>query len=227
MDTVRLYHGTTASRADAVLAQGWNPDPPEAIVESTCAEFGFELLEIQAAMVRDNQYATQTKRTGFVSFTTCSYRAANWAQRAPEVRYELLTSAWKLAHPEAGEFYTREPDYHRWIWAHLDLAPVVIEVELPVACLRPEDQSVDSEIWDRRPEVAVDLPVAEAEILGVEPVSRRVYPATGPALMGIEVESFIEAARSGDWGESVQPPRSDVHGAWWPWEEFCKRVRVI
>jgi len=64
-------------------------------------------------------------------------------------------------------------------------------------------------------------------ILAVEPESRRVYPVTGAALLGMDTASFIEAAKKGEWGESVQPPQFDGLGGWWPWEEFKRRADLV
>jgi hypothetical protein len=229
MQSVTLFHGTTESRAAQIQEGGWKPEAPARLVESTCSELGRSIRDVMDAMRAQGRYATFAGRTGFVSFATTPYSAASWAQRAPEVRWEVLTTIWNMDNPAAGGVASAVEDYFGWIWPLLDQDPVVMEVHVPVDQLRMTDGSdvrphVGTTAWDRLTEVEAPLPIAGAEIVAVHAVDRRVYPMTGAALTGMGVDAFIALAELGRWGDSTPPPRSDPHGAWWPWAHFQQHL---
>lgn len=229
MQSVILFHGTTATRAAQIQAEGWKPEAPARLVERTCSELGRSIRDVTSAMRAQGRYATFAGRAGFVSFATTPYAAASWAQRAPEVRWEVLTTIWNMDNPDAGGVASAVEAYFGWIWPHLDHDPVVMEVRLPVDRLRMTDGSevrahLGTSGWDRLTEVEAPLPVVGSEIVAVHTVDRRVYPMTGAALTGMGVDAFIALAELGRWGDSIPPPRPDPHGAWWPWSEFQQHV---
>jgi hypothetical protein len=97
--TVTLFHGTTAEAATAIAVQGLLSVSPAITIRSVAAEYDVEELDIHRVLRVLNQFvAVQDDRDKYVWLSATPEKAASWAQRAPESRWEALRAVWFLIH---------------------------------------------------------------------------------------------------------------------------------
>lgn len=99
---IMLHHGTTLAAANRILKEGWAVRSPEEQVALVARDYGKEPAALMEHLGRRNRFATTATRGHWASFALSEEIAIrNWAQRAPEVRWEALWGIWWLDHPEA------------------------------------------------------------------------------------------------------------------------------
>lgn len=134
---VTVYHGTRRSLAAAILREGLRPTPVPQQVAATAQEHGVPLHAIQDHLSNNNRFSTlDSDREETVSTTADADRAARWAQRAPEARWDALRAAFVHKHPDLGDTNTLNEAADFWVMAqHIDDPPVVIELRSTLGSL--------------------------------------------------------------------------------------------
>lgn len=145
METVTLWHGTTESAAKQIAVNGFKPADTTALVTLTAAECGADPAGTIAALRAVGRFVMiQDGRDNAVWFAGDRERAARWAQRAPEARWEALWGVWWLTHGgiEAMPAPWGDPAAAAW---HAEQffadPPAVLEVRIPLSRIQDRYQS--------------------------------------------------------------------------------------
>ena len=228
-ERVQLFHGTTKSAADRVRDEGWRPIDPVELVRVTAAGHDETRERVWADLERWSSHVTHPGRTGWVSFAPTHEKAARWAQRAPEAKWEALWAIWRIRNPELAEAWTTNGDGEIWVFQQmLDDPPTVISVEIPVTELHDggfnswaeeplSDEQLD--ILPHLPDIRARCPAPPEWISAVDVVPRRVYTPLAADLLRLDFETFVQRAKAGEFGPSCLE-EDDTSGRWWPWDSF-------
>lgn len=226
---VTLFHGTTKSAADRIESDGWRTLDPRELVERTAAVHAEVPQRVWADLERWSRFVTHRGRTGWVSFASTYDRAARWAQRAPEAKWEALWAIWRLRNPDLADTWTTNGNGEIWVFQQmLDDPPVVITAEVPVTELheggfeswKEAPLSNDQiEFIPHLPDIRALCPAPPEWISAVDLVPRRVYTPLAADFLALDFHTFVLRAKTGQFGPSFLE-EDDKGGRWWPWEAF-------
>jgi hypothetical protein len=236
MESVTLWHGTTASAAERIVTEGFRLANPGDIVAETAVEFRVdEHALVELLHKRNNYIVSQVGRADSAWFASSHAAAIGWANRAPEVRWETLWAVWSLMEDTPGvgseATHPRKAAWHlRQFLADL---PAVVEVQVPSDAIpipTPRRGPVGSSDENRRslyldmvsqgkiPQVALPLAVPVEWVLGYEVVERRVPFGAAAGLLRRTCEELDEMVESGELVRFQQleaPPQR-----WWVWDDL-------
>lgn len=234
-----MFHGTRASAARAIQDGGFDPTPVADTINEVAETYGLPVEDLRADLERNGRFAVSTPRTSGVYITGDRDRAARYADRGPEARWESLWAVFRLRHG-LGYDWNASDAGHLWVLAqHVDDSPVVISSTVRLGALssgggataadgimRAVSAGTDFEFalqrvlrvaeWLTRPE---DVVVGE-----VAPAPLRVDHYLMVFMAGVTIPEFEEQLRSDFWGEpGGQHP---VLGDWFPFDQVWKRLSV-
>ena len=186
---VQLFHGTTKSAADRIAREGWQPSDPAHLVDQTTAAHDESREAVWGDLQHRSRFVTHPGRKAWVSFATSSDRAARWAQRAPEAKWETLWAIWRLRNPEHADNWTTNKDGGIWVFEQMIDDPlVVITADIPVTELyeggfdswreAPLSQGKLDLLADL-PDVRVKCPAPSAWITSIKIIARTPPAETG------------------------------------------------
>jgi hypothetical protein len=234
---VSLYHGTTWTRAQRILEEGWQPQDVFGIVNDVAAQFGTQSSVLLEDIRKCGGYmAAEQNRGGHVSFTGSRSNAIwTWAQNAPESRREALWAVWRTQHAHDEESrlqWTKDLDGRQWVLKQLsDDRPALLTVSLTreewvAAALYP--QSVDgqlslpAELLHALPEIHVRQPFRpRADAVEVEELPRIVDWETFAKMLGLSHDEFVKKADAGEFGvpgSKATPTGYPFEVDWWSLE---------
>ena len=94
-----IWHGTTESAAEQIPDRGFERRSIASIVGAVATEHGLAEGDLFAMLKTAGRFAViQHRSDDSVWFARSNVRAVDWAQRAPERRYEALWAVWWLTH---------------------------------------------------------------------------------------------------------------------------------
>jgi hypothetical protein len=229
---VTLWHGTTKSAAERIVDRGFEPISVSAMVGEVAQEHGVAESDLFETLKVANRFAAiQHRRDDAMWFATSRIKAINWAQRAPEARWEALWAVWWLTH--GGYHHDPSP------WLNVDASgwharqffadpPVVVEVNVPIGKVKNHLQTplLSPELLDEIklevPELCVAHPVSLEWVVGYEVLPREVEFTAAAGILGLEIAELTRRVNAG----VVTPPRQprEAYGCDWYWhlDEFLK-----
>jgi hypothetical protein len=181
MHEVTLWHGTTKSAAERLGVEGFRRIDAHQEMAKTVHDFGADLGEVLDALRRMGRFVlTQENRSGSAWFAASREKAAGWAQRAPEARWEALWAIWVARHGAGPDGAAPWGEPMAAAWHMLQLLPdppAIVEVRVPANRLQDQrQQPISAErlddylrlIGDRLvPEVSTAHPVPREWIRGL------------------------------------------------------------
>jgi hypothetical protein len=225
-----LWHGTTKSAAERIAHQGFEPADIADIVGAVANDHGLAVEAVLDMMHAAGRFVViQDRRNDATWFATSKDKAATWAQRAPEARWEALWAVWWLTHsgPELVPYPWLDPDAAGW-HARQFFAdpPAVIEVQVPIERLQDEHQAplptgmAAAQAWLDVPQISVAHPVPAEWIVGYEILPRHVEFTAAAGILRLDLD---ELGRRVDTGEIIpcRPPLQQYgHDWYWHLDEF-------
>ena len=218
METITLWHGTTASAAADIAPRGFDPSDPRDLFASTVRRFDVDAQEVWSWLQRFGRYlATQDDRGGAVWFVGRREAAWHWATRAPEAEWKALWAVWCVLEGRTEESRPWAlPEAAAWhLLQTLSDEPAIVSVQVASEALpRPRRRagprqgagSIDYAALvaeGRVPEVRLALPDPRIDVTGWEVVSRQVSFTAAAGLLGTSVEGLDTRVRAGE----LPPPR--------------------
>lgn len=235
--SIALFHGTTWTRAQRILEEGWQPQDVFGIVEDVAAQFGSEASLLLEDMRRYGGHLTsESGRGGHVSFTASRPNAFwTWSQIAPEARREALWAVWRsrfAADEESRLWWTRDLDGRQWVLEQLsDDKPALVTVTLTreewaAAAVdhghADRAMSLPDEVFDRLAEFRVRQPFRpRAEAVEVEELPRIVDWEILAKMLGLSRDEFVKKADAGEFGvpgHEATPTGHPFEIPWWSLE---------
>ncbi len=230
---VKLFHGTTASRAELISRQGWRASALDELVRDCCMEHSVDFDAVWTNLEERRRFVTHAQREGWVSFATSLEKADRWAQRGPEWLWEALEAIgyvrerhdWHDGFPPTG---------HAWRFEQVAHDPIaIIEVELDLALLHhggfksndsPPLTESDLDLFhemrsmgvETLPDVRARLPLANEHIIEVHPRPRRVYVNDALGLLQATPEKLRDLDESGALGPVLRD--GPMRELTWLWE---------
>jgi hypothetical protein len=224
MKTVTLWHGTTESAAKTIAVGGFKSADTAALVRLTAVECGADPAGAAAAL-RDGHrlVLVQDGRDDAVWFATDRVRAARWAQRAPEAKWEALWGVWWHSHGGYDALPAPWDDPAAAAW-HAERfftdPPAVLKVTVQLSRIQDRYQSplpaARAAIFaSRAAEVSVAYPVPAEWVVDYEVVPRQIDFVAAAGLLGLTI---TELTRRVDAGEIIKckPPTAPLDS--WYWE---------
>ncbi len=186
-----------------------------------------ELLEVLRAAGRF--VVIQDGRDNAAWFAASKDRAAAWAQRAPEVRWEALWGVWWLTHGgmEANPVPWTDPVAAGWHESQFFAdPPAVIQVRVPADRLQDRSQQPLSPERAHRflevgaAELSVAAPAPAGWVVGYEVLPRKVSFTAAAGLLGLTSEDLTRRVNEGEISGLRRPERP--LGDWyWHLDEFA------
>lgn len=231
MDPVTLWHGTTASAAERLVADGFKAVDAREIVATTAAEFGADCTQVLDTLCLMHRFVVgQDERNRSAWFAATPNKAARWAQRAPEARWEALWAVRVIrcgSDPRSATPWndTSSAGWHaRQLWSD---PPAVVEVRVPADRLQGADQQVIGDLesfvqlapeglW---PEVSVSHPLPRDWVVGFETIDRTVDFTAAAGILGMTTEELTSAVHA---NEIARPrrPSEPLDDWYWTLAEF-------
>lgn len=227
-ELVRLFHGTTAQRAESILRDGWVDLDIQHEVDQLAAQYDVSSDEIWRRATERFTYVASTGRTGWVSFALgFDPVSTHWAQKAPEHRWELLELVWLAQRPELrwAEFSDEGRGWRLAEFATDD--PVVIEVQIPMSQLSlggsksREAPPLTPELLElsmnggQHADIRARVPLGPECIVATHDVERLVDVTTSAAYLGLDVPELFARSDAGELGEVVDC--GTIWGTKWRW----------
>jgi hypothetical protein len=233
-ELIKLYHGTTWTRAMRIVEEGWQPQDVHGIVKDVATQFGTEASALlQDIRTYGGYMVADQGRGGHVSFTGSRPNATwTWAQIAPEARREALWAVWRTLHApdeESRVSWSNDPQGRQWVLEQLsDDKPALLTVSLTreewgealLAGSAEQMLSVSSELLEMFPEFKVRQPFRpRADAVAIEELPRIVEWKIFAKMLGLSQDAFVERAKAGEFGvpgHEVTPTGYPFEKAWWP-----------
>lgn len=237
MDPVTLWHGTTVSAAERITTDAFCTLDVAEVIDATAEEFGVGSAEVLDTLRRMRRFAViQDERNRSAWFAVTPEKAARWAQRAPEARWEALWAIWVIrsgTDPTSAIPWTDTlaAGWHeRQLWPD---PPAVVEVRVPADRLQDEHQRVIGDLdsfvrlysegaW---PEVSVSHPLPSDWVVGYQTFDRTVEFTAAAGILGMTIEELSNAVRTNVI--AMPRPSAQPFDDWyWTLDEFTPYVEA-
>lgn len=135
---VTLYHGTRRSLATEILRDGFRPTPVDDQTAAVAATYRIRPAQLRDQLSLNPNFSTSDPERGAtVSTTADPYRAARWAERAPEAARDALRAVYLLMHPEDDDRQGNSWAADFWLMAQrVDDPPVTVEVRTRLGAIQ-------------------------------------------------------------------------------------------
>ena len=214
---MRIYHGTTLSRAIRIQSEGFQFQGMDEILQDISFHHSFPIEELRAIL--KFRFAMTDERDGFVCFTDDFQQASSYAQRAPEIQWEALTQIYRQRH-NLGADWNLSNELHWWVTKQMmHDPPVVIEIKTDSKKMYRGGLLSD--------EYRHPTPFHEMSIIKIHPISRWVDFDLLRFITGYENKDrmdFIRLVEDGCWGQYVI--KHPLHNHQWCLEEIIERCSV-
>jgi hypothetical protein len=211
-----LFHGTTQPSAERILHEGWKAFDVNNVVMSMATSHGVDPEVIALDLASYNRFIRGPGRGRNVFFCADPLKAEHqWAQRAPEAKWEILWSIWRVKNGVTfPEPWNAMIQGHAWVWEQTKETPLAV-IALTVTHaelhrlgalnggfgLRPLPPRLDPKLTV---EVAIPLPFKPARNrIAVRTVPRHVDWDVFAHLLNLTPEEFKDADRRGKFGPNA------------------------
>lgn len=224
-----VYHGTRRSLAEAIADRGFEPLDVVSQIDAVAESFGVDTDQVRNDLELHGRFAITDVRGGTVSVATNKWRAANWANRAPEATWESLWAVYRLRNPALGYEWITSEEGHLWVLGQqIADPPVVIEIEIPAGYLRFDANGRSAEGWldaddDLYHQASFRLDaVAAPRLVRIESVATRIDPSLARFMSGMDLAAFREQVESGLWGQLHVGRQAD--SPWFAFDDIWTRL---
>lgn len=228
MQSVRLWHGATASRAEQIATEGFHKPDGTAMVVSVAREFSVD-DEVVLRWLEDRGrfISIQERRDDSAWFAATHGAAVRWAQRAPEARWEALWAVWCIREDRPDEWCPwNDPKAAAWhLRQFFGDEPAVVELEVPVGRLRdncqqplPREKRNDylELISDGLlAEVSVATPIPAEWVVGYTKVERRIGFTAAAGLFCRSTEELAAMVDREHLPSPRKPERPEMEDWYW------------
>ena len=227
-DSIKLFHGTSRSRAEEILIDGFRVLDFEQEISSCSSKYSISSEVLSKKLYELGRIAASRRDDKATCFSTNFEHASSYASRAPEIQWDCLWAIFSLHHPEIEIDELNQSDAgHFWILTQMEHdPPVVLTIEATRDLVGLEFQN----LIDSQEELHKIDPTAGAEvriefdsfpkILTVSSVDFRIDGSLLRFITGLSPTELAEQVIDGLWGQ----PIGGQWAQYWPWSEIKQRL---
>lgn len=239
MQSVRLWHGTTAARAEQIVTEGFHRADSTALLADVASQFDLDVTLVFEWLTEHERFvAVQDQRDDSAWFAATFRAAVRWAQRAPEACWEALWAIWCIREARADDWSPwNDPKAAAWhLRQFLVHKPAVLELQVPIDRLRDNRQQPLSPAEREEyldlirdgliSELSVAAPVPAEWVVGYSRVERRVSFTAAAGLFGITTEELASIVEKGELPSCREPDHPGLEDWYWTVEDLS-RYRLL
>lgn len=235
---VPVYHGTRVSAAIEIQRDGFRPVAVSDMLQQVTESYGVSVDDLRADLEHNGRFATSKLRTSQACVTGDRDRAARYASRGPEARWEALWAIFRLRHG-IGFDWNDSGEGHLWVLSQdIEDGPVVVEAITKLGALRSATGGTASESIVRAIERGEDVADAlrfdlektpewlvapdDLTFRAAELAPFRIDHRLMVFMSGTTIPEFEEQLRTGFWGDAGG--WHPLMGEWYPYQQIWERL---